>query len=309
MFQTAFANIAILVVGMTIGFAAKKGGVIGDKDIPGLSGVTLNIALPALMLMSMQREFDAAIFANSLLIMGLAVLTYMSCFALSYPLTKLLKTAEDERPVYKFSLIFSNNGFMGIPVVYAIFGAEAMFYAAMINVVFNIILFTIGIFIMRGEGSKGKMGLKSVLFNKIILSTIVGFLFFVFSIRIPEILGSGLTMLGSMTTPLAMIVTGALLASNDIKSVFTGWRIYVVVLFRLLILPLLVFFILRWFISDGMVLTILTIITAMPVAVIMAILAAEHGKAPHLASKIVFVSTVLSIFTIPFIVFITSIFV
>jgi len=308
MFQTAFENISLLVICMAIGFAAKRGRVIADKDMPGLSGVTLNVALPCLMIMSMQREFDADIFRNSLLIMALSTVIYAGCLAISVPVTKMLRAKDGEKSVIMLAHVFPNNGFMGIPIIYAMFGQMATFYAAMTNVVFNFVLFTVGVAIMRGESGRGKMDLKSILLNKLMLATIIGFLLFVFSIRIPDVLGRGISMVANMTTPLAMVVTGAMLASNDFRSVFSGFKVYVVAAFRLLILPLLVFFALRPIVADRLSLMVLTIITAMPVAVIVAIFAAEYDREPSFASKIVFITTVLSIFTIPLMVLVMEMF-
>jgi len=306
MFQTAFESISVLVVCMAVGFAAKKGRVIKSQDIPGMSGVILNITLPCLMLMSLQREFEAGIFKNSLIIMAFAALMYLGCLAVSFPVTKMLRSEGGEKAVFMFAFVFSNNGFMGIPIINAMLGQEAMFYAAMVNSVFIITLFTVGDIIMKDGHIRGKVNIRSLLLNKIIAATVLGLLFFLFSVKIPEIIGTGLRMMGNMTTPLSMIVTGAMLAENDLKAVFSGWKIYVVAAFRLLILPLLVFFILRFIITDELAITILMIVAAMPVAVVAAIFAAENGKEPHMASKLVFITTVLSIFTIPLLVYITS---
>ena len=306
MFQTAFESIALLVICMAIGFAAKKGQVIKNKDMPGLSGLTLNIALPCFMIMSMQREFDIYIFRNSLMVMALAAVIHTVCLLLSLPVTKILKAGEEEKPVLMFAFTFPNIGLMGIPIIYAMYGAEAMFYAAMINVVFNVMLFTAGMAIMRGGAERGRINFKTIVLNKLMLATIIGFLLFLFSVRLPSVLGTALSLVGNMTTPLAMIVIGSMLADNELKSVLNGYKVYAAVLFRLLIIPLLVFFTLRSVIADELAVTVLTVLTAMPVAVIVAIFAAEHNKEPQMASKLVFISTVLSIFTIPLIVLITS---
>lgn len=298
---TAFENISILVICMAVGFAARKGRIISAKDMPGLTALTLNVTLPALLIMAMQRKFDAYAFRGSLAAMALTVAIHALCLVLAILIVKVLRVKGAERAVLLLALLFPNTGFMGIPLVNAMFGHEAMLYTALINSVMNTLVPTVGIAILLGAGSRGQINLKSILLNKIILATLIGFILFIFSIRIPELLGNGLTMVGSATTPLSMIIIGGMLAENDLKSVFSEWKIYIVALFRLLAFPLLVFFTLRRAIEDQLAVNVLTMLTAMPVAAITAILAAEHDKEPQLASKIVFVTTALSIFTIPII--------
>lgn len=301
MFQTAFENIAILVICMIIGFAARRGGILSQKDTPILSSVLVNITLPALMIMSMQREFDFYIFRNSIFVMVAAVILHMTIFALAILITKALKSDGGEKSVFIFSLVFPNMGFMGIPVIYAIYGADAMFYTAMINAVFNIVLLTLGIFIMMGGSRKG-ISLKSIFLNKLILATFTGFFLFAFSIKLPEVLGRSFNMIAGITTPLAMIIIGSILAENNLKTAFKGLKIYIIVLFRLIIFPLAVFFVLRLIIIDRAALVALTMLSAMPVAAIAAIFAAQYEKEPGLASRLVFISTTLSLFTIPLMV-------
>jgi len=294
---------------MIIGFAARRGGVLSSKDTPALSSVLVNITLPALMIVSMQREFDPYLFRHSIFAMAAAAILHILAFALGVFLTKLLKSVDSEKIVFVFSLTFPNMGFMGIPVIYAIYGADAMFYTAMINSVFNVALLTLGIYIMMGIGSGGQgISLKSVLLNKLIIATFTGFFLFAFSIRLPEVLGSGLSMVAGITTPLSMIIIGSILAENNLKTAFKGFKIYIIVLFRLIIFPLMMFFALRLIITDPAMLTTLTILSAMPVAAITAIFAAQYDKEPGLASRMVFISTVLSLFTIPLMVTIIEMF-
>ena len=306
MFQTAIDNTSILLVCIAIGFIAKRSGIIKSEDTSVLTGVMLNIALPSLLIMSMQREFEASVFISSLLMLALLIIIHIACLAISLPITKLLKAEGGEKIILMFSMGFSNTTFMGVAILYAMFGVEAMIYAAMGSLASNILLFTVGIALMLG--GRKHVDIKSVLLNKFILATFVGLLLFVFSIRIPGIIGSGLTMVGSMTTPLAMIIIGSILADNDLKSVFFGWKMHIAILFRLIILPIAVFLLLRLFIADELVVLILTMLTAMPVAATTAIFASQYNKEPLLASKSVFVSTVLCLITIPLVVMFTELF-
>jgi len=298
----ALENIFLLVMCMAVGFIARKGKVLKSGDMPGLTSLILNITLPALLIMAMQREFEMEAFRGSLVVMALSVIIHFTVLGLGLIIVKAMKSEGTEKVVLLMALLFPNVGFMGIPLIYSIYGQEAMLYTAMLNSVTNTLVPTLGIAILLGAGGRDKINVKSILLNKIILSTLIGFALFVFSIQIPELLGRGLSMVGSATTPLSMIIIGSMLAENDMKGVFLGWKVYVVALFRLIIFPLTVFFVLSRLMEDRMAVTVITMLTAMPVAAITAILAAEHDKEPQLASKIVFITTILSVVTIPIMV-------
>ena len=296
MFTLALKNISVLVICMAMGFAAKKGKIIDEKGIPLLSAILVNISLPCLMLMSMQREFEFSLFKSALLVIFITLILHMGEWIVALIANKLLKADADESVIWTFSLIFANMSYMGIPVIESMYGSDILFYASMINMVFNIFVFTLGIKLMQ---KSGKVNVKAIFLNKPIVATMLGFLMFVCSIRIPELFSKPLLMVGNMTTPLSMIIIGAILASNDLKTVFSGWKIYVVAFLRLLGIPLLLLVILRLFIEDTMLVTVLVMLSAMPVAAITAIFATEYNRSPSLASKMVFITTVLSVFTIP----------
>jgi len=296
MFTLALKNISVLVICMAMGFIAKKGKVIDEKGIPVLSAILVNITLPCLMLMSMQREFDASLFSSSMLIIAITLVLHVGEWLIAYFMMKWLKADEDESVIWTFSLIFANMSYMGIPVIESMYGKDALFYASMANMVFNMFVFTLGIKIMQKSGN---MNLKAIFFNRPIVATVTGFIMFLCSIKLPEVISKPVSMVGNMTTPLSMIIIGCILAGNDLKTVFSGRKVYVVTFLRLLGIPLLLLVILRLFVKDEMLITVLVMLSSMPVAAITAIFAAEYGRKPSLASKMVFLTTVLSVFTIP----------
>jgi len=295
----ALENIFLLVMCMAVGFIARKVKILKAGDMRGFVALILDITLPALLIMAMQREFEMEAFRGSLVVMGITTLTSIAALGLALAITKAMKVTGAERAVLMLGLVFPNVGFMGIPLIYAMYGQDAMLYTAMVNSVANIVVPTVGIAILLGAESRTQIKVKSILLNKIILATLIGFALFVFSIQIPELIGNGLRMIGGATTPLSMIIIGSMLAENDLKGMFSGWKIYVVALFRLIAAPLITFVVLDRLVADRLAVTVITMLTAMPVAAITAILAAEHGKEPQLASKVVFITTVLSIATIP----------
>ena len=290
---------------MSIGFIARKSKVLSSGDTTALTTVLLNVTLPALLIMSMQMDFDRTVFFNSLFVLVTAIGVKIACLFAVIPIVKLLKADRSEGKVLRCSMAFSNTTFMGIPIIYAVFGSDALMYAAMGSVAANVSLFTAGAAVMRGN--RAQLNIKTILLNKLIIAIFIGFVLYVFSIRIPHVLGTGLSMIGGATTPLSMIVIGSILAENELKSVFLGWKMYIAIFMRLIVLPLVVFFLLSLFVADEKIVSIITILIAMPVAAVVAILAAQYENEPLLASRIVFVSTVLSVISIPLIISVISI--
>jgi len=188
---------------------------------------------------------------------------------------------------------------MGYPVCETFFGPESLFYVTLIHIPFGLLVFTLGIFLLRPDLAK-KPDLKKICTPGLIAS-LIGLIFFFAGVTLPPPLSDSVSLLGSVTTPLAMIVIGALLATLPVISMFGDARIWVISLFRLGIIPVFTFFILTPIISDPLLLGVPVLLAAMPVAANTVLLAEEYGVNSELASKGVFLSTILSVVTIPFI--------
>ncbi|MBP5083417.1 MAG: AEC family transporter, partial [Methanomicrobium sp.] len=202
-----------------------------------------------------------------------------------------------ERGVFSFMLVFSNLGFMGIPVTQAIFGTDAVFYTTLFMLPFNLLVFTIGILMLRPDM---RMNFNPKLFvNPGIIASIIGMLFFFTGFTIPSPVYDVMDYLGSTTTPLAMVVTGALLAMMPFSNLFSDYRIYILSAFRLLIIPVIVYLVISPYATDPVIFAIPVLLAAMPAAANSVILAEEYNADSSLASKGVFITTLLSIVTIP----------
>ena len=193
---------------------------------------------------------------------------------------------------------------MGYPVSLALFGKESLFYVSLINLPFGILVFTIGIFMMRPDLARNP-DLKKII-NPGLVASVLGLFLFIIGFTIPSPLSDAFSLLGSVTTPVAMIIIGALLATMPIGSMLGDIRIGVVSLSRLLVIPLLFWLVARIFITDPIILGVSVLLAAMPVAANSVLIAEEYGVNSELASKGVFISTLLSIITIPAIELIIS---
>ncbi len=299
-FQSVLNQILVLFLTLVVGYLARRCNVFAEQTTKGLSSLLLKVALPALIIDSLQQSFTPELLRASGQILVIAFLVYAACGLLAFFVGKLLRAPATDIGVYRFALLFSNVGFMGYPVVNAVFGSEAVFYAAIYNLPFNLIVFTLGILIISLGGQKSVQKINARMFiNPATVAVAIGFTLFLLSVELPRPVATTVSQLGSLTTPLSMILIGALLANTRIGETLGNWRVYVVCALRLLLIPLAIWSVLRLMTSDPLLIGVPTIIAAMPVAANTAILAQEYDGNSLLASQLVFVSTLLSIITIP----------
>lgn len=299
-FYTVFEQILVLFIILVAGYIARKLEVFDDRMTKGLSSLLLKLALPALIVDSLQQTFSPELLRESGLILVISFVVYGASGVLAVLFPKLLRSEQGELGVFRFSLLFSNVGFMGYPVVLAIFGQEGLFYAAIYNLPFNLLVFTLGIVVMTlGRGENQHTINWRMFVSPAVVSVIIGFSLFLFGLRLPGPIAQSVKMIGALTTPLSMIIVGALLSSINVREIFSNWRVYAVSVARLILIPLIVWVSLRLVTDNLLLIGVPTIIAAMPAAANTAILAEEYGANPSLASQVVFISTLLSVITIP----------
>lgn len=307
----------ILFILMGIGFIAGKMGILSAAVNRGLSRFILDFTLPAVIVTSMQVPFSPELRNLALGTLGVSAAVYALSFALAYALVALYRKAPmPEKGVHRFAMCFSNVGFMGFPVAEAILGRESLFMVSIYNIPFQLLAFSVGILMIAGvkrdkgaqpagDGSQSEArpgpGTARSLINPAVLSALVGFALFLFSVRLPGPLMSALTILGETTTPLAMALIGATLASSSIKPILGNRRIWLTSLYRLAVHPLLVLGLGRLLGLSGLGLAVPVLIAAMPVAANTTILAGVYGGDAVSSGGLVFLSTVLSLGSIPLI--------
>lgn len=301
-FFTVFDQVLILFLLVLAGYAARRLGVFDDGTTSGLCSLLVKVTLPALIISSMMVPFSPERLTACGEMLVISVVFYAISLIVAWVIPRALGAPETDRGVYGFILMFSNTAFMGFPVIEAIFGKEALFYTAVFNLPFNLLVFSLGIIMLKWGASEEKSRLDpKILLNPGIISVIIGLVLFVTSVRPPLPVAGALESLGSLTTPLSMIVVGAMLARIDPAEVFAGWRVYAVTAARLLLMPVIVWAVLVPFVHDPYLLGVPVIMAAMPAAAFAAILAEECHTDTRLASQGVFLSTLFCVGTIPFV--------
>lgn len=284
---------------MAAGFLLGRATLLSDDMTRRLSSFLVNLALPALIIVSMQIPRTDALLAAAQLILVISLVVYALSALAAWRIPRLIGCTESEKGVFGFIIIFSNVGFMGYPVVEAVFGSEAVFYTSLYNLPFHLLVFTLGIFLLQEGAGRGRSADIRAVANPGVLAVCIGILLFYYGITLPPVPAAVLGIAGSTTTPLAMIVVGALLSRLRPGTLLSNRRLYVLSTIRLLVLPVATWCMLVPFIRDPLLLGIPVIISAMPAAANTAILAEEFGGNADLASQGVFLSTLFCILTIP----------
>ncbi|KZL93645.1 AEC family transporter [Clostridium magnum] len=297
MFNTAvIQQVAILFIVMGIGIIARKKKILNDEVKKGITDLILNITLPLMIISSFNQKFSMDMLLNAVYI-----LVFSTCIHLiSYFAGKILyfKSSDDRKNVLRYLTVFSNAAFMGYPILEAMYGKTGVFYASIYCIPVRVFMWTLGVMLFTSK--KESNYLKQIFLNPGIIAVVIGFIPFVLSIEFPIIITKTLNMMGNMTTPLSMLMVGAMIADSQVKGIFEG-AVFYGSFVRLIIIPVLVLTALKLIGISGEILGVNVALTAMPAASFTAILAGKFNSNEIFASKCVFVSTFLSIVTIPLI--------
>lgn len=283
-----------------LGYFLYKIGLIDGDFIKKLTKLLLNVTLPAMILASVleqEGERNMGIVAE---VFAVGIAVYVLLPVVGVLLIKLMRFPKEDQGLYAFMMAYSNVGFMGFPLMDALYGQTAVFYAAIINIVFNISVFTCGVMLMNlGKSErKAKLEWKKLLTPGVSVS-LLSVVVYLLDMSWPKDLVSVVSSVGNVTTPLAMVLIGATLATMNIRSIFNDWHVYPFAVVRQVLLPLAFWPVLKFFIADSFVLAVVYILLLMPIANTSVLFATEYDGNEQLAAKSVFITTFLSVLTVP----------
>ena len=288
---------------VVVGYIAGKLGYLGGDFDRQLSRLVINITCPALILSSaMTGELPDRQFILPLLLISLV--TYIILTGAAFLLPRYLTKKKDDEGAIGFALMFGNVGFMGYPVVASIFGHEAVFYAAVLNVVNTFAVFTVGTILITGRSDvEQKRFEKKVLYSTPMLAAYLTMAIVALEIdNIPEAISQPLTMLGNITVPAALLMIGSSMSKLSLRTMLGNATVYTTTLFRLAILPVGIHFVMRALGFSPFVVNINTLVIAMPVATYGTILCLKYQKDTTMITEVTFITTLLSMISIPLLV-------
>ncbi|MEG0770813.1 MAG: AEC family transporter [Clostridia bacterium] len=295
-------QVIIMLLIMIIGAICYKTKIITLHGNKQLSDIVLLVVTPALIIFSYQVEYNNELAKGLAMAFVLAVISHILGIVVS---VIFIRGKENRNlAIERFSVVYTNCGFMGLPLIFAVFGATGAFLASAYVTVFNILVWTHGLITLTS-----KKDLKSyfkVLLNPVIISVAIGLIMFFCKIRLPGVLYQTTKYLADLNMPLAMLVAGVYIGKSSISSAFKGLRSYYVQFVRLLIIPFFMLIILKLLNISDTLLIVNLIATACPSATIVIMFATKFDKDAIFATKTFILSTLFSVITIPFWVFVAK---
>ena len=289
-----------------IGYGANKIGWLPVQSSKYLSKIVINIAAPCVVIHSMsQQELSIDSVKTMLIVLGCIFVSYIFSWAFSIFICWLMKVPEDDKGIYKNFLIFTNNAFMGFPVALALFGSEGMFLMVVANLLMPVFMYTLGSANLNPQKHKSiskfkvfKQQIKEVI-NAPVIATFAGLTIFLLQIPLPVLLTDVLSSVGAMMAPLCMIIIGIQLTESKPSQVILNKRLIFMCFLRLIFLPAVFFLATNFLPINRLIVCIVTLTILLPCAAVPVALTEEYGRNVKLAAEGTFLSTLLSMLTIP----------
>ena len=302
---TVAAQVGVLFALMAVGAVCRRVRLVDEASVKGIVNVLLLVVTPCLIIDSFQRPFDSSMMHGFFWAFAIAVSAHVAIILFA----RLFSRGDDRsRPVLRLAMVFSNAGFMGIPLEQAILGAEGVVYGIVYVVVFNFFMWSWGLYEMKFkvESEKFKVGfrakdLRPMVVNPGTVGIAIGLPLFFASVSLPAILKTPISLLAGLNTPLAMLVIGFYLAGADFRRVVRMPSAYLAAAIRLVAYPLAMvalLFPLRSHFPREMMLALVTAASA-PVAAMVSMFASKFSRDVDLSVGLVSGTTLLSIFTMP----------
>lgn len=322
-FLTVLITVLSLIVLAVPGFILKKCKLLPENATKVLTSVLLFIAQPFLTFMSFQKtQYKDSILVNMLIMAGLALAVHLIMIVLVIVVFGKRGRTDEKVRVVRFASVFGNCGFLGFPFLQSMFPGkgEILIYGAVIVAIFNLLSWTVGIYLITGD--KKYVSLRKAILNPPFIALLISLpLFIILKKPISAIGESGTTvnllfaklsssfnLLSEMVTPLAMTILGIRLAEMDVKQVLTNKWVYFSSAFKLVVMPLVAFGIVA--LLSGLAIEIkvtLFFIMAMPTATQTLLFSEQYGGEPYTASSAVLLNTMLCVITIPLISLLLSV--
>lgn len=293
-FQNLFETQIMFFALIAIGVFLYKCNLITTTGRKCLTGLLVNVVLPCNIIHSFLIEMNSEIMQSGLLILLVSFGIQFFCFPLGFILYR--KFAPEQKKVLRYATICSNAGFIGNPLVEGIYGSDGLLLASIYLIPQRIFMWSAGVSCFTK--AKGRDVVKKVLTHPCIIAVFAGLLIMIFQIPLPNTAIRTINTLSSCTTALSMLVIGGILAEIDFKSVFSIQTCYFCFI-RLILLPALVLSCCFLFSLPPLMSAVATVLSGMPAGTTTAILASQYHCDEHFSVKCIFLSTILSLITIP----------
>lgn len=291
--SAALHQIAIIFIALILGFICRKAKIITEEGTATLSNLVVKVILPFYLFNAIVTSRSGVDAGGVLSALGLSAGMFLLSGLVALAVVPLLRAPKEDRGVYSFEIMCGNVTYIGIPVCAAVLGEDAMFYASLLNIPYNLICFSLGIFLLAGQAS-----FKRIL-NPAFLASVLAVVLYLLKVPVPSIILDGTAFIGQATSPCAMLIIGSVLASVPLREIFTEWRALPYAAIRLVGVAALVALAVSFLEIDPILKGVLILMAAMPAATNSTMLCTIYGGNRALSAKLIFISTALSIITIP----------
>ena len=297
-----YARLGAIALILILGFCLGKWKLISTKTNQELTNLLLTVFMPASLFVAFPAEYSAD--SLDLFTAGLVagILIMLALIILSKLIFNKWWFKGGLRYESQFALIFNNATFLGYPIVTTTFGPTGVIAYCGFIIAFNIALFSYGIWLFEHKITLKLF--KSIVTNPNIIAVILGMILFLANIHLPSFITDAVGYVGGATTPLSIICIGFMLSRADFKAIFKKWRLVITALIQLIVGPVITFFLLTWLKFPPEVISVCTLIQALPTATSLGLFATKYGGNNIESSELVTISTVLSVVTMPMMILI-----
>ncbi len=280
---------------MAIGFFFRRKGILDISSGGNISRLIVNVFMPCMTILSFANNFKVDVIKDKIMIFLLSVVVLTITGVLAIYLAKLFSKDKNTQGIYIYSFAIPNLGYMGYPLIQAVFGDAALLDTMVYCLPYNVYIYTLGMYYLTENKT---ISAKSILTPPFI-SVFVGMAIGLLNIKLPAVITGILETGQACMSPCAMILTGTVFARMDFGKVFTDWRSYVASAIRLLIIPFIALFILKLIkLPDEWILPCVAIL-AMPLGVNSVVFPEAYGGDAESGAKVCFMAAILALVTIP----------
>lgn len=303
----AAKQVVILYLIVAAGYVCDKTGIFTEKTARASNDLLFYLITPCVIINSfITTEFTAETAKGLALAGGVAALTHLTGIVLSLPFFR--DTKKRTNAIFKFACVYGNMGYMALPLAQAMLGSEGVFYCSAGVIMFQVFCFTHGVWVMnRGNEGETKFTPKKLILNPGVIAVLIGLPLFLLKVSVPEVLAKPVSFIGSMNTPLAMLMLGTYMSNAGLKTIFKNKEQYLTAAIKIIAVPLVMLGLLKLTgIVSGTLLTACIIQASAPSANNTVMFSAKYGRDTGVASKTVAFISFASVLTMPVMIALTQ---
>ena len=288
-------RVVSLFIIIMVGLFASRKKIITESVNKGLIDLLIQIALPCMILSSFIFTYDDTIISNVKKTFYYSVAAYGIIAIASYLL--LIPIKDNKKTILHFANVFVNTGYVGFPILNAIYGSEGVVYGSIFNIFFVMFVWTYGLMLYKGNLKRKdlRVEIKKILLNPSIIAVCLGLVIMIFEVQIPAPILTAVRSIGNITGPLSMLIIGVILSNVRLKSHLQDWRLYYGTFIKLVLIPAIIYCIMLVIGERSKVAHTIIVMAAMPASAMTSIFAQQFDKEKEFAALVVSVTTLLSL--------------